>query len=214
MHIRLLSDELKELDISILPDGTTMVEESSDNTLFKAYVIKNGKLEITKDFIEDSRAWAKGEEEVFIKGTGKTAVLNYFLGHDDNGPQREYRTMSSLEYKLLSFIRHDGSYKYLDDNRIYNIFKIIIDRDSDLKKAEKELSWALNKIAAFYSDVSPIELKVFEHTLSAHGIYSVLWDRENKFELCKTTYGMSDTIKEFNSLGELIKYISINHYYE
>jgi len=217
MHIQLSPDELETLDVSVLPNGATLVESISTPETFKpikAYIVEDGKLIVTKDFVENDRAWAKGEEKEFKKGKGKAAVLDYFLSHDDNGPYREYRTMCGLEHKHLSFIRHEGSYRYLDADRKYNIFQIIINRDSDLMKVEKELSWALKKIAGFYPDVSPIELKVFEHSLSAGGIYSVLWDRDSGFELTKTTYGMTDTLKEFSSLRELIKYISVYHYYE
>lgn len=213
MHIILSSEELKDLDINILPNETTLVETNNNGKPIKSYKIENGSLNITNDFIENSRKWLEGEEEEFIKGKTREDVIEYFLCHDDNMPQREHRTMRNLEYNLFSFIRSSGMYKYIDDDTRYNLFSISISRNSDLNKAGKEISWALNKIAQFYKDIPTIEIDVSEHTFSEYCSYIVLWDRNKKFELCAVRFE-PEVIKEFSSLSELIKYISIHHYYE
>lgn len=212
MHIILTSEELECLDICKLPNGTTLVECVSDVPV-KSYIIENKNLNLTNDFVERDRKWLDGEEEKFIKGKTKKDVLNYFLNHNDDGPQREYTTMRNLEFEWFSFIRSSGSYITIDDNR-YNLFQIYINRDSDLKEAEKEISWALNKIAQYYKNISTIELRIFEHTLSQNCSYIILWDRNKKFEICIERFGRREVIKKFNSLTELIKYISIYHYYK
>lgn len=213
MHILLSSDELKKLDTSVLPEGTTVVE-SNGKKYIKSYIVKSDALEVVRDFVEEDRPWKKGEMEAFIKGKGKAAVLDYFLKYDDTGPHREFVAMCNLEDEKLSFIGHDGTYRYLDDDTKYNIFRISINRDSNLDKAEKELSWALNRIAAFYENVPEIEIKILDHTLSEYGSFDFLWDKEDTFTLRKTTYGHTDTLGEFGSLRELIEDIAENHYYK
>ena len=168
---------------------------------------------MTRDFVEEERDWDAGEREEFVKGKDRDDILDYFLSHNDSGPHREYSAMSYLEYEHLSFIRPAGRYEHIGETK-YNYFDVIINRDSDLDKAEEELSWAFNKIADFYPDVSPLKMGVSEHTLSAQGSYYIFWDRVNKFEIGKYVYSRKDSLRELGSLRELIEYIAVHHYYE
>lgn len=213
MHITLETHELGLLDVASLPDGTIIFERDKEGLPIKTYMINADKLDVITDHVENARPWKKGEEEAWLKGKCRAAVMDYFLSREDNGPQREYRSMCNLEYKVLDFIKHAGSYLRINDKPYY-LFEVKINRDSKLSKVEKELSWAFKKIADYYSDIDPLEINIFEHTLSQYGIYSMRWDRKDTFEIVKTTYGHSETIHTCSSLRDMIEYVSENLYYE
>lgn len=215
MHIILSTSELKKLDISFLPEGTTLAEQEEGSIGYlRSYVVSKGKLVLARDFIEEDREWNPGEKDEFIIGKTKEDVFDYFLCHDDEGPHREWRAMGELEMQYFSFIKHAGSYIWANDEVRYNFFEVMINQDSDLDAAEGEVKWMLDRIADYHSNINPIEIKIFEHTLSEFGTYSVLWNRKKTFEICKTTYGSPNIINKFTSLRGLIEHISRHHYYE
>jgi len=215
MHIILSPIELKNLDLRVLPDGTTLAEQESGSVGYlRSYVVSKGKLVLARDFIDEQREWNPGEKDAFIAGKTKEDVFDYFLCHDDEGPLREWRAMGELEMQYFSFIKHSGNYIWLNNEIRYNFFEVMINQDSDLAAAEKEIKWMLNRIASYHDDVDPIEVKIFEHTLSEFGSYSFLWNRKKTFEIRKTTYGSPNIINKFNSLRGLIEHISKHHYYE
>lgn len=214
MHILLSISEFNDLEPSCLPNDTTLVVSDESDEPIKAYKVSDGEFVLTRDFVEEDRPWKKGEAKKFIKGKTKEDVLEYFLGHDDVGPHREWEAMNNLEYELFSFVRHAGSYRCLDDDTRYNMFKISLNQDSDLEKAKEEVSWVLDNIAEYYLNVNPIIVDVFEHTLSAHGIYEIHWDRLSKFDVIKTTYGRPEIIKTLDSMEDMLVYIAKYHYYE
>lgn len=60
-----------------------------------------------------------------------------------------------------------------------------------------------------------VHLGVFEHTLSEHGIYKLLIDKETmRCELTFTRYSRTSSEKTFENLNEAIEYIYDKHYYE
>ena len=215
MHVLLNTEEFDQLNPGHLPDGTTLVESSEAGKPLRAYVVEGYQFKVTRDFVEEDRPWKNGEHKKFINGKTKEDVLNFFLSHNDAGPHREWQAMDRLEYDFFSFMKHAGRYRWLEDDETrFNIFRLSLNRDSNLKKAKREIAWVLEKIANFYPNVNPIYIDIFEHTLSEYGTYHIDWDRENKFDIVKTTYGRPEVIKTLSSLEEMLEYVSKHHYYE
>jgi hypothetical protein len=217
MHILFTVREREAIDSMVLPNGTTLIEQSIKGKPLRRWRVKNSKMVVEEDFVENARPWKKGEADVFVKGVDRERVVDYFLSkrEGDSIPQREYSTMSNLEYDLLKFVKHDGCYETdKKTSKQRNLFRISLNRDSDIKAAQEEVSWLLTKIVKAYPDWQPIHLGVFEHTLSQYGIYSLDWDGKKSFVLNKCTYGRVEKLKEFNDLYSTLEYIAKNHYYE
>jgi FtsZ-binding cell division protein ZapB len=66
--------------------------------------------------------------------------------------------------------------------------------------------------------INGVRFGVFEHTLSAGGIYQYIIENYGtsnvKYYLLKTSYSRTAILKEFNDFIESLKYIEDNHYYE
>lgn len=214
MHINFKTQERPVIEKLNLPDGTTLSQKSAKGKLLYNYIIKNNRLVPEKDWVEHDRSWRKGEKAKFMHNMTRDRVMEFFLKYDDV-PQREYNSMCDAEHELLKHIMHHGMHITDDNTGIqYNIFKIIINRDSDLEFAEKEISWGLAKIAEAYPNWNPIYLDVFDHDLSENGIISINWDRKNSFELNCCTYGRSETRQKFSNVKSMVKYIAEKHYYK
>ena len=214
MHIILSSEELSSLDVGSFPNGSTIIEKNSEGNIVKSWIIKNGQLAMTKDYLEKKRKWREGEEEAFLKTKTKEDVLRFIFEDHDNMPYREYRALRDLEFEFFSFIGYAGMIKQINGSK-YGIMQIKLEESIDLDKAVEEVSWALEYAKSVYpTEFNPIVIDIFEHTLSAYGIYELLWDRSDKFEIAKTTYGRREVLKEFGSIREALKYIKTYHFYE
>ena len=64
------------------------------------------------------------------------------------------------------------------------------------------------------NDEGERRFKLFEHTLSEHGIYDLKVDKEGVWALNKTTYGREKVEKTFENLYDALKYCQKHHYYE
>jgi hypothetical protein len=217
MHILFDKSEKKAVTALTFPDGTTLVEseegEYGDECIF-AYKVVDGKLTVTTDFKEQERDWKKGEEKKFSKDITKWDIFNFFLRPGEDVPQREYSTMCNLEHKHFSYISHSGSYHYeTEDQPAYYIFRVKINKDSDLDAAETEIEEALQRIDAEHPTREKLELDIFEDTLSEYGVYGAYWDRK-EFVITKVTYGRKEEIARFDTLRQFIEYIAKNLYYQ
>lgn len=214
MHIILSSEELSYLDTSFIPNGSTIIEKNNKGGIVKSWIIKKGQLVMTKDFLEKERKWRKGEEEAFLKTKTKEDVLRFIFEDPDDMPYREYETLNNLEFEFFNFICSSGMIREINEAR-YGTMQIKLEKNTDLDKAVKEISWALEHAKSVYpAEFNPIVIGIFEHTLSEYGAYELLWDRADKFEIAKTTYGRREVLKEFGSIREALKYIKTYHFYE
>lgn len=217
MHILFKSSEREDVQRLKLPQGTTLVESNTEGTPLARWIVKGTILELEADFVERDRGWKKGEQDAFLKGMTKERVFDFFLkqSEGDGVPQREYSLMSGLEHKFFKFIAHSGSYiRNKKTGEQQNMFRISLNKDSDIAAAKKEVAWMLPQIAQQFPNWDPIHIGVFEHTLSEGGIYTVQWDRNSTFVLAKCTYGRNSEEYTTTKLTDLLKYIAANHYYQ
>lgn len=81
-----------------------------------------------------------------------------------------------------------------------------------------ETNTKINDFRSPVKNITGIKFSVFEHTLSANGIYQYIMENHGKsnakYYLIKTTYGRTEIRKEFNDFVDSLKYIEDNHYYE
>ena len=216
-HIIFNTSEKKALENADLPDGTTLVQcrEDKYGTPMYRFLIEKSEWIVTKDFVECNRGWKKGEQEEFEADMSRERVIDFFMNHKDDSPQREYSSMSKAAYKHLKFISHSGTYGPDDETGEYRAaFSIWLNTDSDLDAAEEEITWVFKKVAKAYPKWNPIYIGIFEHTLSEHGTYSVNWNRGKQFHLTKCWYGHEQEIAKFTSWRSLLEYVSKHHYYE
>jgi hypothetical protein len=216
-HITFTTNEKKALQATKLPEGTTLVQCRKDEygTPMYRFRIENGKWIMDENFVERDRAWKKGEQEEFEQDMSRERIVDFFLRDGDRGPQREYNAMSKAEHTYLNFASHAGTYQADEKSGEHrNVFKIKLNRDSDLDAAEEEITWVFNKVAKAYPKWNPIYIDVFEHTLSEYGIYFIYWNRRKTFRLMKCTYGHEEELTKFTNWRSMLEYISKNHYYE
>lgn len=214
MYIQFNTDEKASIEAANLPNGTTLLESSAQGDPRYRYIIKDGKLLIEHDFIEERRAWKNGEKEEFMSGLTQEKVMDFFLADGEWSTYREYSAVSEAEGKLFKYFSHNGMYLNAPNGGRYNLFQITLNQDCDLIAATKEISWGLERILAYYPEWNPIEIHVFEHTCSEFGIHTLRFNRDTKFELIKNSYGRETTLKEFSNLHDTLEYIAKNHYYE
>lgn len=81
-----------------------------------------------------------------------------------------------------------------------------------------ETNTKINDFRSPVKNITGIKFSVFEHSLSANGIYQYIMENHGKsnakYYLIKTTYGRTEIKKEFNDFVDSLKYIEDNHYYE
>lgn len=88
------------------------------------------------------------------------------------------------------------------------------------KGAQDNLDKTFESINLVLPFIKPINdegerrFKLFEHTLSEHGIYDLKVDKEGVWTLNKTTYGRKRVEKTFENLYDALKYCQQHHYYE
>lgn len=75
---------------------------------------------------------------------------------------------------------------------------------------------SLNKILPLvkpYNDEGEKRFKLFEHTLSEHGIYALV-NKDDIWKLTCTSWGRERDIKEWDNLKDALAYCQEHHYYE
>jgi hypothetical protein len=216
MHIVYTSNEKPAIKKMELPEGTTLVQCRNDEhqTPMYKFVVEGGELKMEHNFVENDRAWKKGEEAKFRKSITREGVLDLLLSSRER-PHREYSVMSSVEHEHFKFVTHVGSYSSDEESGgRRNIFKISLNTDSDIDAAEAEAIEVFTKVAKAYPKWNPIYIDVFEHTLSEGGIYYVNWNRRKTFTMMKCTCGRVEELAKLTGWRAMLEYVAKHHYYE
>jgi len=200
-----------------LLDGSTMVETDSEGLPIKRYRLKDNVWSLEKDFVDDARPFSEKDKEAFISKLTKTKVVDFFLqGREvDDVPQREFNAHSNYEYSVLKYAHHSGIY-YLSDDADDGIgqFRLMIERDANVKKAAAEIKFILKRARKKRPDLESYTFGILEKTLSAHGIYDVTIFNNDSCEVTITSYGHKRQLKSFEDINSMIEYLKQEVYYE
>jgi hypothetical protein len=135
---------------------------------------------------------------------------------DENTPYEVFKTWSNSVYGLFQYVSVNG---YVPDT-MQSAVQFVADRDAPIVDQVAELRLWLPHIRPWIYDKSEFQprlvrfVKVFEHTLSEHGSYHLLFDPETEESwLEKTTWGHARTVKNFPTLEEMVGYVASHHWY-
>lgn len=214
-HIILHSSELEYFKQAPLPDGTTILEKDKNEIPIKSYVLAKGQFILVTDFLEHQRDWNSNEERLkFESRLTKESVINFFINRKDALiPHREYRSFCNKELEYFKYIKHDGSYILLENKKIFNLFKIIVNKQDNLNEIKKEMKTYFKRIKTLYPELHSFEIKIFDHNLSKDGIYSLIVEQD-KFKINRICRWESVEIQSFTSLDQTLQYLQQHHWYQ
>ncbi len=212
MHILCNEKELNLLSKTKLPWNTTIVVEAKDGTPLQRWRMdkKTAGLELEVDFVENARPFQE-KEKVEFKNRFKTqeSIIDYFIRLDErpDTPQREYRVVCDLEYELLKFIRHSGT--YVPGEKPIGLFNLHIkNTETNLKGALAELDLLLARYKKHFPKLTKIDIRISEHTCSEFGVYTLVVDTtKEKATIKKTTYGRTETFLPSDSYIAVLEFI-------
>lgn len=215
-HVTVETSEFQKIKDALakLGKNTTVCETSKNGKPLRTWVVKSNKLTLDVDWIEQDRKFTKDEEKAFEAKLTRDSVANFFVNHQsqDMVPQREYSAMCNAEYGLFKHVRHEGS--YIVGNPQYNIFNVHINKDQNIVDAVKEVEYILSLQKKRFKRRKTFEWKIFEHTLSEHGIHNLNIYSDGTCEITITRYGHTGEPVKFANLTGAIDYIRKNHWYE
>jgi len=129
----------------------------------------------------------------------------------DKVDQDIYRTWSNAQY-TFDCVGPEGSYNPKTNQ---SAVQFCIEKDSDLQIGLEELNLLLPLIKSVEDDGQRYKyFSVFEHTLSAGGVYHIKYYDDLNITLNITSWGSERELRKFQDTMELLKYIQKNHYYE
>lgn len=127
---------------------------------------------------------------------------------EEDTPFDIWQTWHRAIDKNFDFVGTSG---YVESTR-QNGLQITLCQDSDVDEAIEELNQWLQYVKP---SKDGIFIDIFEHTLSAGGIYYLVISNDiEHFTLTVCTYGTFSVLKEFDNLRDSLEYIKKHHYYE
>jgi len=192
---------------ALLPEGTTLLEQ--DEELLFSYEIQNGQLVMVKDFKDHDRKDFR-ENEGLPEITKEFLVdwwMNVYSAETSPDiPYRYFHLYSNELHNFFSYVWLGGGY-YVETGQ--EIVSVRCNRKADAQAIVDEI----NDFLPFIKPQNGKKvIKLFEHTLSEHGIYSLHADNET-IELVIMAYGKERTLQTFTNWLDAIKYCQLYHYY-
>lgn len=127
--------------------------------------------------------------------------------HDDTTAAHKFR-----EEMLGKMGLHTGGYNPTTNQTFIEVSLTYGDAGS-LEKTIESLKTLLPFISPIIEGNKAIG--IFEHTLSQYGVYEMLINEEKgHYEIQKTAWHNTSSVKTFKSLAEMIKYVQEHHWYD
>lgn len=146
------------------------------------------------------------EKEQMKQPMSAVEEMEYFLFEDGNVSGERYKARE--KYWHDKGLWHSG---YFPEIEQINLKMMLYKGEND--NLEQTVSVLEQVIPLLKVDQGVKHLGVFEHTCSEHGSYSVEI-KNSSFDLIVWHWSRKSTVKSFDNLCDLVKYVQEHHYYQ